>query len=281
MSTFSPNAAGAICPCCMESLSNVEVLSKGFFSRCRGCSSILYFPQVISHDAAWTEPHNDRRYYEALEFRRQIQSRDLLAAVPVAEQHSWLDYGCGQGAFVKFARSHHRNIVGVDLFPPHESEFISSLPEPWGVPEGNWDTIFLLDVAEHHPEPSEFLPKLNAEFLVLKLPYRFGPFSVLASVLCRLGIRQPMERLLLTADFSPHCWIPSKRGIERLASRCGRRVVSVKAMPDFGSELPDRLRLPRTWIGRIVRAPLSMLGSVLERLGSKWSDSVVVMLERA
>src|SRR2546422_537457 len=82
-----------------------------------------------------------------------------------------------------------------------------------GVPPGEWRTVVLLDVLEHHPDPAAFLSELRAEVIVVKTPLVTGPVARAARALARVGRVGPIESLFLIGEANPHRAFFSARGL--------------------------------------------------------------------
>lgn len=127
--------------------SNVRKFQSEMFTvwRCRSCGS-LHSLEEIELD----------RYYEGYFIHRQrvdffarrlFSSRlRLLKSVGLSSQHSILDYGCGNGGFVRFlsAQGYER----VDGYDPYAEEFANQ-----SVLKSKYDWILAQDVIEHVVEP--------------------------------------------------------------------------------------------------------------------------------
>ena len=134
--------------------SNVRRFHSEVFTvwRCRSCNS-LHSLEEIDYD----------RYYEGYFIHRQrvdffarrlFSSRlQLLKSVGLGFRHSILDYGCGNGGFVRFLRA--QGYVVVDGYDPYSKEFADQ-----SVLRGKYDWILAQDVIEHVAEPLGLLDEL-------------------------------------------------------------------------------------------------------------------------
>lgn len=117
-----------------------------------------------------TEYHNWRRSDRGLEFADMARLADnFLAHQPNAKSQplSWLDFGCGAGAFLKFLRErgtfHGRPVeltghdVGsyADLLRTRDGFRILDLDALQAEPDARYDIISMIEVLEHLPSPVE------------------------------------------------------------------------------------------------------------------------------
>jgi hypothetical protein len=232
----------------------------------------------------WSDNFLPNSYLEALSRRRKQQAskiREILEENSAAEPI--LDYGAGAGyAFREL------NSVGIDVSACDidtsllQSESLQGkiieLQTPWSVPEGDWPTVLLLDVLEHHFDPVTFLNQLHSDMLVLKLPMASGPLSQVARLLARVGASGPLEGLFLAGDVMPHLWLPSRIGIARMAKLSGFELVNRRSIVEVGRELPQRLRALE--MKRIFKASMTSIGLLLSVMGRFWSDSEIWVLRR-
>jgi len=251
------------------------------FLRCLECRSLIArrVPGVREVPGLpWEEMQTTLEYKEALSYRRRIQAKAIVSLTCSDQQNQrLLDYGCGQGALITEARDRGLPIVGCDLNPQIQSDHVSKLNQPWELPVGNWDTIFMLDVLEHHPNPSSFLASLRTRRIVLKVPYARGPFAKAAVLLARLGQPHLLRRLFLVNDNSPHCWIPTRTGLKRLLLKSGFGEIRFHFIADVGTELPRRLRLGSSWGAKLLSYGATFSGGLMAILGNHWSDSILLV----
>jgi SAM-dependent methyltransferase len=115
-----------------------------------------------------TEYHNWRRSDRGLEFADMARlAGDFLARQPDAKPQplSWLDFGCGAGAFLKFLREHGAfhgrpleltgHDVGsyADLLRERDGFRILDLDALQREPDARYDIISMIEVLEHLPSP--------------------------------------------------------------------------------------------------------------------------------
>jgi hypothetical protein len=225
-------------------------------------------------ETTWQEPNLTPVFLEALGARRETQADKLLRWLPRLPEPI-LDYGCGQAIFFDHARRAGLDVWATDLSLPADSRASGSdrfvpIDEPWTVPPGNWGTVVLLDVLEHHPDPRAFLASLPAEHVVAKVPLLGGPAGRAALALARVGRPEQLESLLLVGEANPHRAFFTPRGLARVAAP--RRLVWHRRLADVGSELPERM----TGRDLGMRAvPVRAVGGGLAAVSRVWSDTAV------
>ncbi len=155
------------------------------------------------------------------------------------------------------------------------------LTEPWQVPTGSWDTISLLDVLEHHPDPRAFLATMPSRRLLVKVPLADGPLAAAARWRRALRHFGLLEALFLVDDVSSHEVLFTATGVQNTAERAGWRLVRTARLADVGSELPDRLRLDGALTSRGLRPVVAAGGATVAGLARLWSDTTVFLFERS
>lgn len=236
---------------------------------------------------AWDESYIPEHFAKALKLRRERQASTLVALldqVCTATRHDGriLDYGTGQGVFLAATLRHDLDAFGCDLdanapMSVAPRDRILHLGEPWSIPPGQWSTIVMLDVLEHHHDPVSFLKGLPCELVLLKVPNATGPAARLARLAARFGRTGLLEQLFLVGENFPHRWLATRRGLRRMAERAGYEVVLERTLVEVGLELPDRMRGEAGWAKRLV---LKVAGAALGMLGIFWSDASVIALRR-
>jgi 2-polyprenyl-3-methyl-5-hydroxy-6-metoxy-1,4-benzoquinol methylase len=149
--------------------------------RCNNCGSI-HCLQAIDYE----------RYYRDYPLRRQsldFFTRLLLSARlrqlvhgGLKRPHSVLDYGCGNGTFVRYLRS--RGYAGAEGYEPYSPEFSSR-----SVLSKRFDFVLSQDVIEHVPDPSSALDEL----LSLVRP-NGGTVAIGTPDASQLNIRDPLDQ---------------------------------------------------------------------------------------
>jgi SAM-dependent methyltransferase len=228
-------------------------------------------------------------FLQALSERRSIQARqiidhfrDTLGTAPI------LDYGCGQGVFVRALASEGFRVVGCDLSQDVtrriDPRIFVGLDRPWSIPVGvEFDTVILLDVLEHSPDPRDFVARLRsrgARQLLVKVPLASGPLFIAAKAMAWAGYPGVLENLFLVGDVAPHEVYFTARGLRGLLASVGFQSVSHFSLGEVGRELPSRVRdLPPSW--RLTRSALTGVGRVVEYLAPVWPDTAVFLFREA
>jgi hypothetical protein len=253
--------------------------------KCAECKSLWATHTNIPKIDFWDEANVPKAFLEALRIRRKIQA-ELVAFIVENRNLNGpiLDYGCGQGILLAELQRISFESYGCDLDLGVIADAVSvtnliKISKPWDVPEGNWRTLVMLDVLEHHPKPVDFLRVLNVENVLLKLPNCTGPFACASRILSWIGANGPLEKLFLVGSASPHMWLPTKKGIKGIASKAGFQLQLIRNINEVGSELRDRLRPTPT--GSLQRGVLSILGVVIGFSSHFWSDSRIYLLKRS
>ncbi len=79
-----------------------------------------------------------------------------------------LDYGCGVGAVVEAARRAGWEAVGCDVVP-------GAMTPGEATGRGPWDAVTFFDSLEHVPDPSAVVRGLDAEWVVVSVPWCHHP----------------------------------------------------------------------------------------------------------
>jgi hypothetical protein len=274
--------------CCPPHATSKYIHSEGLdISKCTSCG-ILWGDHARRPDGrAWDESYIPEHFARALKLRRERQASTLVALLAKAGASTHhggriLDYGTGQGVFLAATLRQNMDAFGCDLdanapMSVAPRDRILHLTEPWAIPEGQWSTIVMLDVLEHHHDPVAFLSSLPCELVLLKVPNATGPAARLARLAARFGRTGLLEQLFLVGENFPHRWLATRRGLRSMAERAGYEVVLERALVEVGLELPDRMRGEAGWAKRLV---LKVAGTALGLLGTFWSDASVIVLRR-
>lgn len=280
------------CYCCAGPLVTFLRSARAEVDRCAGCGSLLARFAVRPGGAdPWDMPSVTPAFLRALGMRRALQAERILRRFrPILASGAVLDYGCGQGAFVRFLRERGIPAAGCDLSTANADPSIRNgafiaLSEPWELPPlDRFATLCFLDVLEHSEAPGalvETLASSRVGQVIVKVPLAGGPIAAAAALLSRLGRPGLLERLLLAGEVSPHFTLFSARGLARLFESRGFALAESLALADVGRELPDRLRgpsgKPKLPAGRWTAA---LAGAALAALAPLWSDTRVFLFRR-
>jgi hypothetical protein len=275
------------CVCCDQELEDTLATPSIALKKCRACGTwAAKHLQAGASADVWQGDTVTPEYLEVLLRRRKRQSHEILEHVrPYRGDGASLDYGCGQGVFLQALLEDGVNAYGCDISPsalehaaPELRGRVSLVSEPWALPEGRHDTVYLLDVLEHCESPRELVSGLRAagtDMLVVKVPVTEGPLFRIALGLAKLGRTRALEQLFLVGESAPHCSYFATAGIKRLFEACGYRTLQRFHIAEVGSELAVRLRGPSGRGNPIAGAVLGTAGGALELLGPRWSDTAV------
>lgn len=116
--------------------------------------------------------------YDGPEYQRQSDLLQALRLGFVVGTHgsipfSLLDFGCGNGAFLKFAKQLVTDCTGLDITGV-QIEGVKVLTDRHDAIRTSFDVITFWDVLEHLQDLS-FLRQLSANLLVISLPYCHYP----------------------------------------------------------------------------------------------------------
>lgn len=230
----------------------------------------------------WSSPGITSEFLGALQYRRDVQARQILTHFKtlLSPDSKLLDYGCGQGLFLKHLRNRSYDAYGTDLQrleSPELKNYFAPIDQPWGWPKLSItaDTLVLLDVLEHIPDPVRFLKMANqngTKNLIIKVPMVNGPLALAARLAARLGIRSLWNTMILKTDIAPHLAFHTDAGLRSLVQKAGFGLIKRTSITEVGAELPDRIRI--TGLG-FLRPFLKIAGWVLGKLGMLWSDTAI------
>ena len=184
---MSPSLKHLTCPICrggrLESAGSAfgQFAKRGFgLAHCLDCRFSFVTDPWTDYEAIYSEayyhgrgadPHVD--YVFELDHPettvRSYEWRGLLRAVeslaPVGPHTRWLDFGCGNGGLVRWAREH-----GVDNVVGHETGWIASRAQAQGIPmidatalaheRNTFDVITAIEVLEHVVDPVDALRQI-------------------------------------------------------------------------------------------------------------------------
>jgi len=185
-------------------------------------------------------------------FRRLI---DRLTPLIEGPGRRLLDVGCAHGWFLDAAREGGFESSGVEPDPAISARAAVGERHVWAgffpdcVPPGqSFDVIVFNDVFEHLPDITAAAKACRqllrpGGILILNVPCSTGIFYRIATLLDRLGISGPLERLWQKQFASPHLWYFAPDQLRRFAGNHGFRGTSrnsAKIYPRKGHY--DRLR---------------------------------------
>ena len=283
--TVTASDANSLTSCCSGSSKRTISASAAMdVARCGQCGQLWGSHKLTPEGKPWDETYLPSAFVAALKGRRDRQASEVVKMLRDAGASSpVLDYGSGQGAFLAALDATGMDAWGCDLdvdvpMGSNTRNPIIKVQEPWQIPNGDWGTVVMLDVLEHHPDPGAFLDTLKCRHLLLKLPTATGPAAAVARLAARLGRSGPLEQLFLSGENAPHYWLATQRGLQSLAASKGWKIVSQRRLPEVGRELPDRIR--PTVNGFVRRSLMTIVGVATAAVGPVWSDTTLVLLER-
>jgi 2-polyprenyl-3-methyl-5-hydroxy-6-metoxy-1,4-benzoquinol methylase len=206
---------------------------------------------------------------------------------------SILDVGCAHGWFLEAARGQFKKILGIEPDAVLSAHALAKgLPVragffPDALEEGEtFDVIVFNDVIEHIPDIHAALAACRERLtpdglLILNLPSSRGFFYQLASMLARLGVRGPFERLWQKGLPSPHVHYFNHRNLSRLVSENGFFAVHVFELPSLRVRgLMERLRFTGQSSRAILWAQYVAIICAIPVLSMFPSDAVVCMFRK-
>jgi SAM-dependent methyltransferase len=168
---------------------------------------------------------------------------DRLQSAIAPEGHTLLDVGCAHGWFLDGASARGFEAVGIEPDPAIGAAAAAGGRKIWSgffpddIPAGcRFDVISFNDVFEHLPDVDQAL-EACARFLkpggllVLNVPCRKGIFYLAATMLERIGIPGPLERLWQIRFASPHFSYFAPQDLQRLAARHGLAEIHASTLP--------------------------------------------------
>ncbi|MBZ2206745.1 class I SAM-dependent methyltransferase [Massilia soli] len=204
-----------------------------------------------------------------------------------------LDVGCAHGWFLEAARGQFKHVLGIEPDAAlSEQAMAKGLPVragffPGVLEEGEaFDVIVFNDVIEHitdiHAALAACRERLTPDgLLILNLPSSRGFFYRLASVLARLGVRGPFERLWQKGLPSPHVHYFNHRNLSRLVSSSGFFPVHFFELPALRMRgLMERLRFTGQSNRAILWAQYVSIVCAIPVLSMFPSDAVVCMFRK-
>ena len=256
-------------------------------SKCLRCSSLwAIHNSTIDSSTPWSDSWIPEEFLNALGRRRRIQARLIIKRFPQLSKGPLLDYGSGQCLFLERAMRSNPETWGCDLEFPSIPSAVSKercirLTEPWEFPhEVDWNTVTLLDVLEHHPNPLVFIRSIRSQSILIKVPLASGPLAQVAILLARFGYEQLLKALFLVGDAVPHQVILTSKGLKQFMIKDGWELQSSLTIPDVGSELPGRLRLNKQTTRPMTARLQKICGFLISLIGNLWSDTKVFYFQK-
>ena len=273
-------------PCCGAKFGrkSISTSPRLVVRRCPACKILWGSHTDLASGKPWDYAYLTDKFVLALRERREVQASSIASII--ARQNSpqpILDYGSGQGVLLAHLSKLGLDAWGCDLdadvpMSAHTSDRTIHVDTPWAVPAGEWRTVVMLDVLEHHHDPCEFLTRLKATALLLKVPTSTGPAAFVARLFALIGRPGQLETLFLVGENAPHHWLATRRGVTSLARSAGWTRTWRGTVAEVGTELPERMRPPPT--KRVMRVMARIIGGTAAAVSRVWSDTEVQYFSR-
>lgn len=204
---------------------NVRQFADQFFTmwRCANCNSLHCLESI---DFAHYYANYPIRLQKYDFFARHIFERRLqfMLDAGLGQGDTLLDYGCGSGYFVRFARSKGIRAEGYD---PYSSEEFS---DP-AVLERRYDFVTSQDVVEHDENPAAFLDNLK------KYVRPGGALTIGTPNADRVDLKDPLAPMdAIHVPYHRHLY--SQHELERAMGTDGWQIVASRRDSYFDSRFP-------------------------------------------
>ena len=249
---------------------------------CASCGFLAsdLVPRIGDSDASIDEAERARAL-GPLRQRNFSRLLDRIDAKALAGQRRLLDVGCAHGWFMELARERGYEVHGIE--PDKEIAEVARgkgldvrigfFPDDLASGE-RFDLVVFNDVLEHMPDPCQTLSDVRERLsegglLVVNLPNSRGMLYRAATMLSKVGVRDPHDRLWQVGFPSPHLSYFHPDGLARLAVSKGFREVDRGELPLFDiATLWGRLRFDRAlgapaaaviWVALVAAYPVMRL----------------------
>lgn len=185
----------------------------------------------------WEEIDHKRAAY-----RLALSGIDCVAASPL------LDFGCGAGRFVEFARSLRYDAYGFEPSPAQRAKADRSLQArilSKLEPDSRFRLVTMWDVAEHLRDPLQEISSLRSMMaddarLIISVPAAEGALAKL-----QLAIATPQS-----LELAEHVQYFSRTGLRKILGRAGFRLQKIRPCPAYIRRLSIREGVRRAlWRG--------------------------------
>ena len=143
---------------------NMKVFS---YNQCNDCGLVFInpLPATDDYDKMYAKSYHSEFYFKDI----PDYSNWLQLFEKYGQEKMVLDYGCGDGAFLKFFKQKGYDCIGIEYDPELVARLKTENPgmtfytvdEFWSINhEVQYDKIFMGDVLEHMAKPRDFLEKL-------------------------------------------------------------------------------------------------------------------------
>jgi SAM-dependent methyltransferase len=189
--------------------------------RCAQCGS-LHAQEPIDYDRYYRDyPMNRLKYgfYVKVALRKRME---ILKRAGLESDKTLIDYGCGSGHFVRYAREQGVQAEGYD---PYSQEFRDA-----SVLDRNYDFVTAQDVIEHVDDPRAFVDDLKN----LAVPGGYMAIGTPNSDV--IDLYHPLDLTPLHQPYHRH--IPSATELQRMASEGGWQVVEFRKDWHWDTRVP-------------------------------------------
>jgi len=246
-------------------------IKRGVYAICRACR---YMHASVSSGAG--------AEVVSLEAVREKSFRFVCRAIRKnsPEAKTVLDVGCSSGFFLKIAKDEGLTATGLEPdaglaggATAQGYEVINGFfPGAGGLAGKEYDAITFNDSLEHIPELLEVLRGIknhlkNPGLVVVSVPDSDGMVFRAASLLYRLGVRAPFDRMWQKGFASPHVHYFNRRNLRKLFEDSGFIMLNSTSMPFYAVKgLWKRISCKSSfivsavaWLGMVALYPLFML----------------------
>jgi SAM-dependent methyltransferase len=203
------------------------------YAQCLRCGIIILTNQPISEDLGKIYPKDYSGWKSRNKIMGHLRSRNFQRLYKDMKKHSQaryvLDYGCGNGEFLKSLDKENLNLVGFDftLDQAEQSDqrinYVDNFEKVLSMDK--FDHIYLLQVIEHLPDPVETMRELSSRLtnngiIIIQTPVREGWDYKIVDTELWGGWHAPRHF---------HIW--SQGHIEQLAQILDLRILEIKYIP--------------------------------------------------
>jgi 2-polyprenyl-3-methyl-5-hydroxy-6-metoxy-1,4-benzoquinol methylase len=189
--------------------------------RCAKCGS-LHSREPIDYDRYYRHYWLKHQKYDSIAKIMLRKRIEILKRAGLERSTTLLDYGCGSGHFVRYAREHGVQAEGYD---PYSEEF-----EDASVLDSRYDFVTAQDVLEHVDDPCALLGDLKGYT---------APGGCMAIGTPNADAIDPYDPLGLAPLHQPyHRHIPSATELQRMASEGGWQVVEFCKVSQTDTRVP-------------------------------------------
>ncbi|GBU25083.1 hypothetical protein R83H12_01722 [Fibrobacteria bacterium R8-3-H12] len=210
------NSTNITCPICNEPMHKIT----DTYSLCKSCKYMYS-----------REQHGSGTEAEGLEAVREKNFKFICNIIkekfPSAK--TILDVGCSQGLFLKIARDEGFSVTGMEP-SEHLTEEVRShgfdvindfFPQKDNHPHKKYDIVIFNDSLEHIPNLQEILQGIKTYLtdggcVIINIPTSDGLIFKTSSVLYKIGIKAPYERMWQKWFVSPHIHYFNLQNLKKL-----------------------------------------------------------------